>query len=565
MTEGEKARVEWIDRQARAGEEEYFLQCDTTGSVCSLETWAERDKKIAQTEMLSVAVAERIERLEIPGGGYHDGESLQIVSAHTGQVKRIPNFRRCNWIPYTAQQKRNGILNALIYFVLTMKEKPGIGFRHICIHDGDRCRHDELVGRWRVQGKRINSWNKRLAKKFGAFFIFRSHEAGSPVKKSRGKVKDRKTGKQTRPYILDENGDRILCTDEEGEQTWHPHTHAVLMKTRRISDAEWGELIKALKRHFGVVFPDHGELREPREACKYLVKCDELMNCDDKGFKNFILSTKGARLVSCLGPFAKFRKQLDLAGRKVIIGKDPDSANVEYKVIKNWNGNPASRVSELTEGEELVRNIQREIEEKPGPLQRPAMIARMAPQQIFTPIAEPTFMVRGNHVDIEEFYRRPQIARIRAFTLDDFEAGCAVFRAQFGMSVEAWLSQGHAAAQAASIGVDLRGKQPEFGDILTPSEAALEGSAHNTPVTGTHPTPSKPPGGKCERSEAPIGRPKAVSSNQSGQLFPEEPPGAADRSPERVLAGSPCPLSEESPDGRAPPETKPNQTNERTS
>ncbi len=467
--------LDWVRREDQAQEADYRQSTLETGQITTPELWADRDKRAAQTELVSVRMADRLKRLGV--GGYHDGEPLAFVGVHTGSVKTIPPFRRCNWIPQTAQLKRNQLLNQLIFFVNGKSKQRGIAFRHICIHDGPRCQSLHLGERWDAQNRRVRGWNRKIAEQFGAYFVFRSNEAGGPVQKTRQKVWNAEKGRRERRYIRDKDGNRQRCLDEQGRQTWHPHTHAILMLTRWLGDDEFAQMIARMKHWFGAVEPDHGILKEPREACKYLVKCDELEALSDVDFIKFCYRTKGRRLVEALGPFRQFRRELRTSGKKVrpFLDNSGEEPRVGYKVNRSWDSSALARArdyhfpdADLPQGAKAIR--------LPGqlPLQSPAICARIAPQTMFAPVSEPVYMVRGKRIDAAEFCARPQVAKVVEETLDDWEAGCATFEALYGVTVENWLTMG-----ALCIGA-----LPEF---LAEMDGSPKGSAHNTPVTGSPP------------------------------------------------------------------------------
>ena len=517
LSPGQRGRVDWIDKQTDEGEREFLEMLEDTGRVQSLDNWAELDKQMTQTELASIQMADRMERLGLRG--YGEGDPTQFISVHTGCIKEIANFRQCNLIPASAQKKRNPTLKSLIFFV----DSEGMEkFRHIVIHNGGRCHAGQITARHKQMKRAINKWNKLYAPIYGAEFIFYSCEAGSPVKKSPEKVWDKEKQAFVRPYIFDANGKRIRCVDAEGKQTWHPHIHALLMMPEFLPKPQFEAMCDDLRRVLdSPEFLYNEPLENTREACKYLVKCDELNNCDDEGFKDFCVEMEGARLVQTMGKFAAFRKMLKRTGRVVRMVRNKETGKSEYQAIKNWNRNAASDVCDPTEGEDLERNIRQNILDNAGPLTKPAIISRIAPSNMFSPVSEPVFLVRGRCTDLAEFCERPQVKAVIELTRELFEGGCQDFKSDTGVSLEQWLKSRAAAAIAFSEPVEAP-IQPDFGEFSASSDLASGVSAHNTSTTG-HSKRAEPPRGETEAASAPpVGPPKAVSSNSEAKKPPSQ-------------------------------------------
>jgi hypothetical protein len=288
-----------IASERRIREANYKDDLQTAGQIEDLDDFAAYDKRRSQTRMMSIAQADRMDRTG--ERGYHNGQTVSFVGVNSEAVDELEPFRRNNAIPHVAQEKRSKLLKELTYYVETESDKPGVKFRHWVQHDGPRCIASKLPDRWRAQNGRVTDFNESpIAQRLGAKIVMRSNEAGSPVKKAHKKIQD-SSGKWHRPYVLDENGNRIRCTDERGCQTYHPHTHMIVRLDRYVSDREFLELIKFAERHFKTPKLDSGALNNVREACKYVIKCDELNDVKDIDFRRYLKATFKRRLIAFYG------------------------------------------------------------------------------------------------------------------------------------------------------------------------------------------------------------------------------------------------------------------------
>lgn len=464
--------VKWAEREEERREISYYGELDElTGQISDLSHYAKQDKARAQTRLVSDKMADRCERLRI--GGYHQGELIRIVAPLSKSIEEIPPYRRNNSIPYIAQQKRSNTLKELIYYVEMESKKRGVCFRQWVIHDGPRCHAMHLPERWRAQNRKIREWNKYYAKKFGAYIEFRSNEAGSPLKKAKEKTYDKKTKKWVRKYIRDAKGKKIRALDDKRRQTWHPHTHCLVKMTRFLTESEFQDLILAAQRHFKTPKLDSGAVKEPREICKYVVKCADLSGIRDIDFMRFLKHTFKKQLVRPLGALQDQINKHKEQCKKLRARYDHKKQMCFYQLMNNHNQSAIS--GKKTAGEEIL-DVEKHIENLENPddkknLEKCAIVARLSPQAQFCPVAEPLFMVRGR-VDMNEFCDRDEVQEVVQHTEAAFIQGLAAFEAIHGYSPEQFLTGSRMAAQCGT-----QRWQP-------PEPSIFEGSAHNTPVNG---------------------------------------------------------------------------------
>lgn len=466
----------WAKREEYERETEFYNELDElTGVVADLGHFRKQDKAKSQTRLMSDEMADRSERLGI--GGYHQGELIRIIAPLSQSVEEIPPYRRNNSIPYIAQQKRSNTLKELIYYVQMESQKKGVCFRQWVIHDGPRCTSVHLKKRWQAQNRKIREWNKYHAAKYGASIEFRSNEAGSPLKKSHERTLDEQTGKWSRSYVLDDKGQRVRALDENGCQTWHPHTHCLVRMDRYLSDSEFENLIQAAQKHFQTPKLDSGAVREPREICKYVVKCADLKGISDIDFMRFLRRTKGLHLVQPLGGLRDQIREHKASCLKLRARYDSKTQTCFYKLLKNHNQSAItgkkSKAQEIADREKALEEFENPTEKKN--LEKCAIVARLSPQAHFLPVAEPLFMVRGR-VDLDEFCRRKEVAEIILHCQAAYLDGLDAFEVMHGYSAEQWLAGRPAGKMAGYVA---RWRRPEA--------SIFKGSAHNTPATGKCP------------------------------------------------------------------------------
>ena len=518
----------------------YAAELETAGIIEELEQFKKQDKGRAQTRLMSDKAADRMERLAVSPlgrfrtlgtGGYHNGQSVSLIGANSESVEELPNYRRNNSIPYVAQQKRANLLKELTCYMDTQAQLPGHLFRMWVIHNGPRCQSIDLPTRWRQQNKLVTRWNALpFAKRNGISVMFRSNEAGSPVKKAYEKTLNKITGKFERRYLRDETGERVRCLDENGKQTYHPHTHLLVEFTKWLKDEQlfkfavigaigarlrvrrfWpleGRPLAPLKdtgyffkgfafravairaaSHFGTPKLDAGRIFNAREVCKYFIKGDELHNLKDIDFIRFLKWTFKRRVVETYGDLKQRIRGHKRDGLKVKAVWDVKEGKCVYKVQKNYNAQLIQQmITKDAQTLHLLEDLRRMDEETTEQkadrqkLERCALIAKMAPLAYFGPIKEPIFMVRGT-VDINEFRSRPEIDEVLIKTQFNYDNACAVFECLHGVTPAQWMQGIPATVEAVTMG--------QNGVLIASKTAVLLGSAHNPPVISISPVSSK--------------------------------------------------------------------------
>ena len=474
----------------------------SAGQIEDLKDFQAFDKRRSQTRLMSIKQADRMERTG--ERGYHDGQTVSFVGVNSEHVDEVEPFRRNNAIPQVAQEKRAKLLKELTYYVESETAKKGVKFRHWVQHDGARCIAARLPKRWKAQNGRVTNFNESpIATRLGAQIVMRSNEAGSPVKKAHEKTQDPVTGKWSRPYILDAQGRRVRCLDEKGRQTYHPHTHMILKIDRYLTDAEFLELIEFGQRHFKTPKLDSGALNNVREACKYVIKCDELNDVKDLDFRRYLKATFKRRLVAFYGQLKFNIKIHKINGQHIKLVYDPKTKTSAYRVRRNPNARVVKGKKSLDqELNDKLTNISWIDETEEDKLNRQSdachIVAKLAPLPLVLPIREPVLLVRGR-VDVRELLDRKEVEPILAESQEHFEAACGLFEMLHGVDPWEWLN-GRGAQQGELSGLD-----------LSPICPASKGSAHNAPVTSKSER-AKPSVCMGERSEAPVGP-------QSGRRF----------------------------------------------
>jgi hypothetical protein len=514
---------EIIEAEERERRETYSETLKDSGRIIPPEEFARRDKGESQLEMMGHRVAERLERLRRPG--YHKGEDVFFVGANSENQKEIPKFWRSNANPYVQRQKRRNIFKNLALYMQNQID-DGAAFRMWVIHDGPRCHAMHLPQRWAAQAARVTDWNEStIAQKLDVKVVLRSAEAGSPVLKATEKTLNQETGKWERLYIVDEAGNRIPVRDDKGRQTWHPHSHLIVRFGRWLSEDEFKEVIKAAQAHFKTPKLDAGFIYDPREACKYVLKCDELDSVRDIDFLRFLKWTYKRRLVSFYGEAKEQKKRIERDGLRIKSEWDAKTQTTKYVERKSHHVN-------------VVKKSDLEKPWSPPNRDKTVLVAKLEPLAYFSPISEPIFLVRGR-VDWSELYKKPEVVEVIESSQEGYEAALDAFPLIYGCTVDEFLN----GAQAFTT----KQQRAELGFNFVENRAVSLGSAHTPPVISResssdslHASQSaKPDREKFEQREEPIGPPKAVSRSQPDLKTTMEPPGAANRSQSIEITGSP--------------------------
>lgn len=511
--------AEQIASERRIRKANYQEDLETAGQIEDLADFLAYDKRRSQTRMMSIAQADRMERTGEKG--YHNGKSMSFVGLNSATVDEIEPFRRNNAIPQVAQEKREKLLKELTYFVEKETEKVGVKFRHWIQHDGPRCLACRLPKRWQAQNGRVTNFNESpIARRLDAQVVMRSNEAGSPVKKEKNKVQT-ESGKWHRPYVLDDKGKRVRVLDEKGRQTYHPHTHMIVRLGRYLTDSEFSELIEFAQRHFKTPKLDSGALHNTREACKYVIKCDELADVKDIDFRRYLKATFKRRLIAFYGDLKLQIKIHKHNGQHIKAIWDPKEKKSIYRVRRNPNARviKASKTKnqeifdKLTMVDRLEETEWEKADRRSDDCQ---IVAKLAPIPLALPIREPVLLCRGA-VDTRELLGRPEVIEILKDTQDHFEAACGLFEMLHGCTPWEWVNGQQPPAQ------------PQQSDLFEADSARIfadvKGSAHNAPVISKFHKPGEAPAsGKRAASEVPIGPPEAVSEYEQSNLPVEKWP-----------------------------------------
>ncbi len=507
-----QAALEWEKKEWRIRENAYLKALNDTGLTAKVGDYLKRKKAESQMLCLSDAIAERMERLGLGGFRSPDLDPVWVYGAFSGETYELPNYRRNKFVPAICHEKRANMVNELEYFIrmnpgrCRMLVFNGRWNKQLKAVEKSRCTSLQVAESWQWQNFLINKWNKsHAARKFGAYIVFRSNELGSPLKKEADKTRDAKTGKFKRAYIRDANGDRVRNLDSEGRQTYHPHTHAVLHLSGWV---DLKALVKELQKHFYHVKPDHGVINDAREACKYMMKCDEIMELRDMDFIRIFRRLNKRRTVASYGALRKQVLKHKAECEKLRRMPNETGEQLELAPVKNHNQKPLGFKDDGVKPPSLGKQLD------------PVMVARCAPSARFTPIAEPCFVFRGA-VSPEKAAENKHVQFAMKETADLWRAG-----------IDQWFEQHrcdpvHWATEVAPL------LQEDFSDTETDSilftDAETIGraprravSAHTTPVTfaeKSRATPSgaspllgdgakPPPDGETIASESPFGTQK---------------------------------------------------------
>jgi hypothetical protein len=126
----------------------------------------------------------------------------------------------------------------------------------------------------------------------------------------------------------------ITIKAEDDGNSFHPHTHLIVMPTRRLTKTEWAAALRYVHKAMGTHWRDCGRIRDAAECGKYLAKIEDTEEGEGKG----ILSLSGEELAEMhrqlfhrqlsrrMGLFAQECRDRQTRGVKV--RKTPDERGV---------------------------------------------------------------------------------------------------------------------------------------------------------------------------------------------------------------------------------------------
>lgn len=347
---------------------EYLDLCRTnSGQVVDLEYFEKSKEDRKRLVEQSNWIAEQLESVGVKAFG---DSNLSIVGLCSGIVQKLPDFRNIVFIPVVAARKRAPMLRQLEYFlthhpfcrmwVVTTEGRVGLdGVRECC-----QGLHRRL--------SKLN--NQSFMQSAGAQIVFRSTELGS------------------------------IDRDDEGEPTFHIHAHLIVYLKKKLPKNDWRHLLVQVRAWWKFHFKEAEQIHRAREACKYVVKPQELHKLNALELKLLYHEMFKLHLVQPMGVFKSQIKELAEKNQKLIRTKEGD--NWKLKNIPKWISNRKNCRDPFP------------YYKKEQPFNW--ILTTLPPAPILSPVSEPVAVVL-NYCGKEVFHKK-QARKARIAGLDAYNA-----------------------------------------------------------------------------------------------------------------------------------------------
>jgi len=271
---------------------------------------------------------------------YKAGQWIFRVGAGSGQVEAIPQFIDSNIIPSVASRNRRKMLLNLEHFI---SMSPCSRFEMWTFTSGIRCDLGNLRTTCCQLARDISRLNgESFLRDYGVEFQFRSTELGS-------------------------------LNMDEGHPTFHLHAHLIVKLNRDLDGEARASLRSQIYRRWRHYWNDCDgrDIRDPRQACQYMVKIQDLQKLRSPEIAELYHQLKGLRLVEAMGEFRLMANEL--AGRNLKIVRRNGQLHRVRKSIRR-----SSRAAPRPEPLEPIENL---------------VLYKTLPIPAFSRVAEPCFII----------------------------------------------------------------------------------------------------------------------------------------------------------------------------
>lgn len=396
---------------------------ERTGEVIPAETFLLMRKRNQDMLRLSHSTAGKLNRCGI--GGYQTGEFgmwmfdpvRYTLDPHFGRhAIEQAKFRRCNFIPMIAQQKRRFIVKLLEYWLLRHPKA-----RFWTFTSGERCTAADLRDRIQELNRRISKLNAEpWMKEAGVEIVFRSTETGS---------------------LVDEDGKERK--NEKGEWLYHPHSHCMVqLKKGRIERRAWSALMSKVHDYMGAVWSEDGKIQDVRECAKYPMKPTDIERLNDAETAELFHALHGLHLVQPLGSVKEMKEAILAAGDTLVwrrVQEKDGSLAPKLVRAKNWNKHvkrpevePETDAEAAAEAKEKA--AKRLLEFNPSESDGGAkVIATLPPGPYFDRVMRPAVLVCARTFGAREMKEIADLACVRSMVSavwESYRAGTEMLKAE---------------------------------------------------------------------------------------------------------------------------------------
>lgn len=436
------AAIEAIHCQRRALKL-YGEECEKlTGTVDPKAAEKRSERKFL--EHLSTEVADVLERVEGPGGGYSvKASDVAMVGIFSGNVEAKRSYRRSNIIPIVAQEKRGPIVshataffaprkavNAISYSednggieTVPLRAMPPKAVRMWVVSLGKNCIADELKGAFAELSRRISKAQENALISEYFEIHLRSTEIGSIDRKN-----------EDGSWLLDDEGARVRKLDEAGRQLYFPHCHLIVEQKHWIAPHLLKTVNAAIAEHFRTYWRDSGPIRELREAIKYCVKPMDMARLAKEDPMELIALHRAlfkSRLCEPMGTFRRFRRAIKVNKLRPIV---PRSRGGLVRFVESMNAHwkPKERNAGQWEAADFTTApVESEGDQDQDPAAKlfrnklkseNVLLAMLPPRALLGDLREPVAIVSGYNGDLNALC---QDVRFRVA----WSAGCAGWQA----------------------------------------------------------------------------------------------------------------------------------------
>ncbi len=286
----------------------YFEICRTqTGRELPPEIKEQQNEARRLLLAQSYRIADALESEDIKAYGE---SKLSLVGVLSGAVVELPDFRNIVFIPSVAQRKRHKTLKHLEYF---MQEHPYS--RMWVFTSGSRVPLSGVRDRISELHRKLSRLNaETFMKTSGVQMVFRSTELGE------------------------------VHTEDTGEPTFHIHAHVIIDLKGKLPAEQWSRLLAVVRKFWKHHFADSQRIQQAREACKYVVKPNDLDKLTSPQLAELHRQLFRLHLVQCLGTLKDQRKQIEESRSRLV--RIPDGLNSRWEIVAEWNAQRKSNKSE---------------------------------------------------------------------------------------------------------------------------------------------------------------------------------------------------------------------------